>query len=74
MQHLDYFKVILTFIGFNFVLLFVNFLFGSVRQTKLVMQGRRQVKKCGVDTWRARAYNGGLEAEPLIRGQGAKPP
>jgi len=30
-------------------------------------QGRRQVKKCGVDTHGergARAYNGGLEAEP----------
>jgi len=51
-------------------------------------QGRRQLQKCGVDThiWRARgarAYNGGLGAEPpagsrgRAHGQGvrgAKPP
>jgi len=48
------------------------------------MQGRRQVKKCGVDIHGergARAYNGDLGAEPqrfpgaepLVRGQGAKP-
>jgi len=38
-------------------------------------QGRRQVKKCGVDTFGergARAYNGGLGAEPQ-RGPGTEP-
>ena len=38
----------------------------QVRKNR-VMQRRRQVKICGVDTYgerRARAYNGGLEAEP----------
>jgi len=39
-------------------------------------QGRRQVKKCGVDTRgerEARAYNGGLGAEPPAGSRGRAP-